>query len=80
MQAELQSLSQTNNAHRELIQAEKPGLCFCACCERTRVLYLEFGPSLTSLLLKATFFAHLNLGNPQPWSRLHAACTVMTPM
>jgi hypothetical protein len=78
-QAEGQILSLTNNAPQEPIQVEKPGLYFCACCEQMRVLCLEFGPNLTSLLPKATFFAHLSLDSPHPWSHLRAASTVMTP-
>jgi hypothetical protein len=78
-QAEVQSLSLTNDAPREPIQVGKPGRCFCACCEPTRVLCLEYGPNLTSLLPKATFFAHLNLDSPLLWSLSRAASTVMTP-
>jgi hypothetical protein len=78
-QAELPSMSPTNNAPQEPIQVEKHGLCFSACCERMRVLCSEFGPNLTSHPPKATFFAHLNPDSLHPWSLSRAASTVMIP-
>jgi hypothetical protein len=78
-QAEPQSLSRRDSARRKPNQEGKRGLCFCACCERMRVLCSEFGPNLTFHPPKATFFAHLSLDSPHPWLRWRAASTVMTP-